>query len=90
MRLSLYEDLSLQITQPAGVIQTVVGVLLRPTRKVSEVLWNEAYGFSSLSEKTRKSNRLQMSLQRQHFLLSYLKTQRVGPAGAGTCDLLLS
>ena len=32
---------------------------------------------SSLSEKTRKSNHLmhlQMSLQRQHFLLSYLKT----------------
>ena len=28
------------------------------------------YGFSSLSEKTRKSNRLQMSLQRQHFLFS--------------------
>ena len=25
----------------------------------------------SLSEKTRKSNRLQMSLERQHFLLSY-------------------
>ena len=27
----------------------------------------------SLSEKTRKSNRLQMSLQRQHYQLSYLK-----------------
>ena len=40
-----------------------------------------AYGFSSLSEKTRKSNRLQMSLQRQNFLLSYLKTPSVGPAG---------
>ena len=38
-------------------------------------------GFSSLSEKTRKSNHLQMSLQRQHFLLSYLKTLSVGPAG---------
>ena len=40
-------------------------------------------GFSSLSEKTRvrKSNRLQMSLQRQHVLLSYLKTLSVGPAG---------
>ena len=32
--------------------------------------------FSSLSEKNRKSNRLQMSLQRQRFLLSYLKTLR--------------
>ena len=34
-----------------------------------------------LSENTRKSNRLQMLLQRQHFLLSYLKTLSVGPAG---------
>ena len=37
---------------------------------------------SSLSEKTRKSNHLQMALQRKHFLLSYLKTLSVGPAGA--------
>ena len=36
--------------------------------------------FASLSEKTRKSNRLQMALQRWHFLLSYLKTLSVGPA----------
>ena len=28
-----------------------------------------------------KSNRLQMSLQRQHFLLIYLKTLSAGPAG---------
>ena len=36
----------------------------------------------SLSEKTRKSNRLQMSLQRHHFLFSYLKDPHlsVGPA----------
>ena len=34
-------------------------------------LWDGAYGLSSLSDKTRKSNRLQMSLKRQHFLLSY-------------------
>ena len=33
-----------------------------------KVLWDGAYGFSSLSEKTRKSNHLQMSEQRQHFL----------------------
>ena len=46
-----------------------------------EVLWDGTYGLSSLSEKTRKSNRLQMSLQRQHFLLSYLKTLSVGLAG---------
>ena len=52
-----------------------------------EVLWDETSGLSSLSEKTRKSNRLQMSLQRQHFLLSYLKTLSVGPAGIRTHDL---
>ena len=46
-----------------------------------EVLWDGTYGLSSLSEKTRKSNRLQVSLQRQHFLLSNLKTLSVGPAG---------
>ena len=44
-------------------------------------LWDGAYDLLSLSEKTRKSNRLQMLLQRQHFLLSYLKTLSVGPAG---------
>ena len=49
-----------------------------------EVLWDRAYSLSSLSEKTRKSNRLQMSLQRQHFLL---RTLSVGPAGVGTHDL---
>ena len=46
--------------------------------------------FSSLCEKTRKSNCLQISLQRQHFLLSYLKTLSVGPAGGRTRDLSLS
>ena len=37
-----------------------------------------AYDLSSLSEKTRTSNHLQMSLQRQHVLLSYFKTLSVG------------
>ena len=46
--------------------------------------------FSSLSEKTRKSNRLQMSLQRQHFLLSYLNTLSFGPAGVRSRALPLS
>ena len=45
-----------------------------------KVLSDGTCGFSSLSEKARKSNHLQMSLQRQHFLLSYLKTLSVGPA----------
>ena len=47
-------------------------------------LWDGAYGLSSLSEKTRKSNHLQMLLQGQHFLLSYLKTLSVGVAGVWT------
>ena len=52
--------------------------------------FNGAYDLSSLSEKTRKSNRLQMSLQRQHFRLSYLKTLTVGPAGTWASGLPLS
>ena len=53
-------------------------------------LWDWAYGLSSLSEKTRKSNHLQMLLQRQHFLLSYLKTLSVGLARVHTYGLPLS
>ena len=58
-----------------------VGSFTSHKNKSVKVLWDGTYGFSSLSEKTRKSNHLQMSLQRQHFLLSYLKTLNVGPAG---------
>ena len=47
------------------------------------MLWDRTYSFLSLYEKTRKSNHLQMSLQRLHFLLSYLKILRVDPAGLG-------
>ena len=54
------------------------------------MLRDGTHGFSSLSEKTRKSNRLQTSLQRQHFLLSYLKTLSVGRARVRTRDLLLA
>ena len=53
-------------------------------------LWDGAYGLSSLSEKTRKSNLLQTLLQRQHFLLSYFKTLNVGLAGVWTYGLTLS
>ena len=51
------------------------------------------YGFLSLSEKTRKStwsNHLQMSLERQHFLLSYLKSLSVVPAAVRTRELPLT
>ena len=41
---------------------------------------SRAYGLSFLSERTIKSNHL----QKQHFLLSYLKTLSVGPAGVKT------
>ena len=44
--------------------------------------------YRPLSEKTRKSNHLQMSLQKQHFLLSYLKTLSVGQVGVWTHNLL--
>ena len=37
-------------------------------------LWDGAYGLWSLSEKNWKSNHLRVSLQRQHFFLSYFKT----------------
>ena len=71
--------------------RTVMLVLLRPT-------WTDQWKccetgptvFWSLSEKSRMSNHLQMSLQRQHFLLSYLKTVSVGPAGVWTRDLPLA
>ena len=67
-----------------------VGSFTSHKNRSVKVLWDGTYGFSSLSEKTRKSNRLQMSLQRQHFLLRYLKTLSVGPAGVRTRDLPLS
>ena len=57
-----------------------VGSFTSHKNKSVKVLRDGTYGFSSLSEKTRKSNHLQISLRRQHFLLSYLKTLSVGPA----------
>ena len=44
-----------------------VGSFTSHKNKSVKVLWDRSYGFSSLSEKTKKSNHLQMSLQRQHF-----------------------
>ena len=43
-----------------------------------------AYGLTSLSEKTRRFNHLQMLKQRQHLLLNYFKTLSVGPDGNRT------
>ena len=61
-------------------IRTVHGFFSDPQNLYMQGLLDRAYGLSSLSEKTRKSNCLQISLQRQHFLFSYLKTLSVGPA----------
>ena len=66
-----------------------VGSFTSHKNKSVKVLWDGTYGFSSLSEKTTKSNHLKMSLKRQHFLLSYLKTLSVGPVGVWTRDLPL-
>ena len=72
-------------------LRTAVWVLLRPTTvKTVKELWDRAYGFSSLSEKTRKSNHLQMSQQRQHIVFGCLKTLSVGLAVVWKCDLPLS
>ena len=67
-----------------------VGYFTSHKNKSLQVLWDGTYGFSSFSEKTRKSNHLQMSLQRQHFLHSYLKTLSVCPAGVWTRDLCMA
>ena len=74
---------------PLLVSNSDVGSFTSHKNKSVKVLWDGTYGFLSLSEKTRKSNHLQMSLQRQHFLHSYLKTLSVGPARVWTCDLVL-
>ena len=56
-----------------------VGSLTSLADHNSEDAGDGAYGLSSLSEKARLSNHLQMSLQRQHILFSYFKTLSVGP-----------
>ena len=70
-----------------------VGSFTSHKNKSVKVLWDRTYGFSSLSQKTRKSNHLQMSLQRQHFLLSYLRPWVLvwlgfEPATSHSADLL--
>jgi len=64
-----------------GVVFAGMGSFTSHKTQISESAVRGTNGFSSLSEKTRKSNRLKMSLQRQHFLLSYLKTLSDCPAG---------
>ena len=80
-----------QTTTPGTTSPTLyeqwVGCLTSQEIYYEQGLWDGTYGLSSLSEKTRKSNHLQMSLQRQHFLLSHLKTLSGGLAGVWTHDL---
>ena len=89
-------NLSREVGRTTGVyvpysFRAVACVLLRSTwtDQYRKVLWDRTCGFSSSSEKTRKSNRSQMSLQRKHFLLIYLKILSVGSAGVWTRDLPL-
>ena len=46
-----------------------VGSLMSPANQYREDAGDGNYGLSSLSEKTRTSNHLQMSLQRQHIVI---------------------
>jgi len=71
-----------QTTTPSTSCPTLydewVGSLTLPADHNSEDAGDGAYGLSSLSEKTRIYNHLQISLQTQHILLSYFKTLSVG------------
>ena len=60
-----------------------------PQNLFVQEVWDGAYGLSSSCKEAWKSYRLQMSLQRQHFLLSYLKTLSVGPARVWTLQSIV-
>ena len=70
-----------QTTTPGTTCPTLydeyVDSLTSPTN-YSEDAGDRAYGLSSLSEKTRISNHLQMPLLRQHILLNCFKSLSVG------------
>ena len=70
--------------QPLLCLNSDVGSFMSHKNKSVKALWDGTYSFSSLSERTTKSNHLQLSLQSQHFLLSYLKTLSVGLARVWT------
>ena len=75
---------------PSTLYKQECGVFYVPQESKQRKSCDTAYSFSSLSEKTRNSNRLQMSQQRQHILLRCFKTLSVGLAVVWTCDLPLS
>ena len=72
-----------QTTTPGTLCPSVcdecVGSLTSPADHNSEDAGDGVYSLLSLFEKTRISNHLQMSLQRQHVFLSYFKTLSFGP-----------
>ena len=70
--------------QPLLCSNSDVGSFMSHKNKSVKALWDGTYSFSSLSERTTKSNHLQLSLESQHFLLSYLKTLSVGLARVWT------
>ena len=80
-----------QTTTPRTTSPTLcdkcMGSLTSLSNQYREGRGDGAYGFSFLSEKTRMSNRLQMSKQRQHILLSYFKTLSVGSVWVLNPDL---
>ena len=75
-----YKDQSItSVTSCPTLCNKCVGSLTSPAYHNNENAGDGAYGLLSLSMKIRTSNHLQMSLQRQHILLSYFKTLSVGP-----------
>ena len=62
---------------PPCFLREVCGFFWSPSTKRSRD-WTD--GLTSLSEKTRRSNHLQMWEQWQHLFLIYFKTLSVGPA----------
>ena len=95
MRSSPYKDLSFQKTHPTKEMLATLPGSTSPTlfEQWCQGSFTSAQEQDKLKfcetgptvlrpypRKTRNSCCLQMSLQRQHFLLSYLKTLSVGPA----------
>ena len=70
-----------QTTTPRTPYEKCAGFFNVPCQ-FREDVGDEAYGLSSLSEKTTTSNHLQMELQRQHIILTYFKKLLVRSAWA--------
>ena len=89
MRLTLYEaptretrpdpNTGKSVPYSLREVRGFFNVPCQPVQKRCRRPGDLSYDLSSLSEKTRTSNHFQMSLQRQHILLSYFKTPSVGP-----------